>query len=360
MIWWFLEQPVTQESSQPNISPKVSLHLRWALAGRSASKLEAVAAECKTFNPDRIQPGIEICQLNDEDLSALAKKTKVLITTVGPYGLYGEHAFKACAENGTHYLDATGEVPYVAKMIQKYESAAKASGALMFPQIAIESAPPDVITWLLVKMIKERFSAPTGEVVISQELVSAPSGGTLLTVFSILDAFTIKEITSSLKPYAISPVPGPSTKSPVSLLTKLLGVRTVRDLGLLTTSLAGTSDAAIVHRSWGLQSYGPNFHFSEYMKARNYLTGTFFHFALLMGSLLLAIPPFRAWLRGGSINLERDRQGNSIGMIGLSIRGLLRRMWRGRRALGLLLERLGMGVCMLLLGCRLLRRLRRF
>lgn len=54
-------------------------------------KLEKLAAEIKPLNPDRRQPDIEICELNDEDLSSLSKKTFVLITTVGPYGLYGEH-----------------------------------------------------------------------------------------------------------------------------------------------------------------------------------------------------------------------------------------------------------------------------
>jgi short subunit dehydrogenase-like uncharacterized protein len=105
--------------------------------------------------------------LNDADLSKLAKKTKVLVSTVGPYSLYGEYSFKACAENGTHYLDVTGEVAYVADMIKKYEKAAKASGAIMIPQIGIESAPADLVTWSLVSMIREKFSAPTAEVVVS-------------------------------------------------------------------------------------------------------------------------------------------------------------------------------------------------
>lgn len=110
---------------------------------------------------------IEICNLNDEELSALAKKTKVLIATVGPYALYGEHAFKACAKNGTHYLDVTGEVPYVADMIKKYEKAAQASGAIMIPQIGVDSAPADLITWTLVDMIRRKLSVPTAEVVVS-------------------------------------------------------------------------------------------------------------------------------------------------------------------------------------------------
>lgn len=110
---------------------------------------------------------IEVCNLNDRELDALAKKTTVLIATVGPYAVYGEHAFKACAENGTHYLDCTGEVPFVAKMIKKYEDTAKKTGAIMIPQDGIESAPADLLTLLLVQKVREKFSAPTKEVVVS-------------------------------------------------------------------------------------------------------------------------------------------------------------------------------------------------
>ena len=91
----------------------------------------------------------------------------VIISTVGPYSKYGEYAFKACAQSGTHYLDVTGEVPFVADMIKKYEAAAKESGSILISQVGIESAPPDLVTYTLVNMIKERFSAPTGEVVVS-------------------------------------------------------------------------------------------------------------------------------------------------------------------------------------------------
>jgi short subunit dehydrogenase-like uncharacterized protein len=110
---------------------------------------------------------IEICNLNAEELGSLAKKTFVLITTVGPYGQYGEHAFKACAENGTHYVDVTGEVVWTLKMIKKYESTAKATGAIMFPQIGVESAPPDLLTWMLATLLRTNLSAPTGDVTVS-------------------------------------------------------------------------------------------------------------------------------------------------------------------------------------------------
>ena len=119
------------------------------------------------MNADRTQPSIEICNLGDTELSALAKKTFVLITTVGPYAKYGEPAFRACAENGTHYLDVTGEAAWTRAMIRKYEQVAKKSGAIMFPQSGIESAPSDIINWALASRIRSELGAQTGDVTLS-------------------------------------------------------------------------------------------------------------------------------------------------------------------------------------------------
>lgn len=119
-------------------------------------------------NADHKLPAIEIANVDDDTaLSILVKKTFILITTVGPYSLYGEHAFKACAEAGTHYLDVTGEMVWTTKMISKYESTAKASGAIMIPQIGIESAPPDLCTWALAKCLREQLGAKTKETFIT-------------------------------------------------------------------------------------------------------------------------------------------------------------------------------------------------
>ncbi|KAJ8120730.1 hypothetical protein ONZ43_g2636 [Nemania bipapillata] len=110
---------------------------KWAVAGRSAQKLEDVVKTCKGLNPDRKPPQVEVCSLNDADLAVLAKKTFVLIATVGPYARYGEYAFKACAEAGTHYFDCTGEAIWHGAMIKKYSEAAKASGACTIHALGI-------------------------------------------------------------------------------------------------------------------------------------------------------------------------------------------------------------------------------
>lgn len=149
-----------------HIASQFPTDLKWAIAGRSADKLQTIAKEFQAVNPDRPSPKIEVCSLNDADLAALAKKTFVLIATVGPYAEYGEYAFKACAEAGTHYVDCTGEAVWTMDMIQKYESTAKSTGACMFPQCGIESAPSDLVTYSMASLIRSKLSAQTGDVVV--------------------------------------------------------------------------------------------------------------------------------------------------------------------------------------------------
>ncbi|KAK2591222.1 hypothetical protein QQS21_011087 [Conoideocrella luteorostrata] len=285
-------------------------NLKWAVAGRSESKLQAVVADCQKFNADRSPPSIELADVSDEtELRSLVKKAFVAITTVGPYCLYGEPIFKLCAETGTHYLDCTGEVPWVARMIKKYEGTAKKTGAIMLPQAGVESAPPDLVTWSMAQHLRKDLNAHTKDAVVSiHNLTSKPSGGTLATVLVHFEHFPLKEVVQATKPYATSPIPHTSGARPQrSLLQRILGVTSLPNLGLVTTSIAGTTDQAVVTRTWGLlheipsrrdEFYGPKFTWAEYFKARNWLHGIAVHFALALGGFFLVfVPPFRSLVR---------------------------------------------------------------
>ena len=228
------------------------------------------------------------------------KKTRVLINTVGPYHLYSSPVVEACAKNGTHYLDVTGESPWVLEMIEKYHDIAKANHAIAIPAIGIESAPSDLLAFALVTFIRTELSVGTKEVIASvHDIKGTPSGGTLATVLSIMDHYSLKQIGMASGSWATSPVPGPKIQSPRSLLGRLLGVRSVPGLGTLTTSISASSNVPVVQRSWGLlgggKLYGSKFQYHEYMSARNSVVGTAMHFALTFAGLVLIFPPVR-WL----------------------------------------------------------------
>ena len=91
---------------------------------------------------------------------------------MGPYCLYGEHALKACAESGTHYLDVTGEVVWVKRMITKYHATAEANGAIIIPQAGFESAPADLCTWALAGCLRKQLGAQTQDVNLSVRQVT--------------------------------------------------------------------------------------------------------------------------------------------------------------------------------------------
>ncbi|KAK1756205.1 Saccharopine dehydrogenase-like oxidoreductase [Echria macrotheca] len=300
----------TGKFTAQHITTHLPTTLRWAIAGRSQAKLEALAEQCKKWNPDRPPPAIEICSLSDADLASLASKTFILLTTVGPYGRHGEPAFRACAEQGTHYLDVTGEVPFVKRMITRYASTASASGALMFPQVGIESAPSDLVTWTLARVLRETYGPTTklGDVTESLMISGAPSGGTLASALTIMETFPLRELRAAYKPFALSPVPNPNPRRPKapSILTRLTGLVRLPVLGgLQTTSIANRTDGAIVERTWGLlastpalrdQAYGPNFSFTQYMRARSVLMGVGIHFGLMVLGLVMATPFLRRFV----------------------------------------------------------------
>lgn len=137
---------------------------------------------------------------------------------------------------------------------------------------------------------------------------STPSGGSHATGLCLFDIYTFQEIQAATRPYALSPIPHPEpARTPDTLAQKIFGVRTIPNLGMLTTSPIGSSDTAIVERTWGLlqqepsrkeQAYGPKFTYSEYLRTRNWLSGTLFHWVLMVGLAVIAnVSPIRNLLK---------------------------------------------------------------
>jgi short subunit dehydrogenase-like uncharacterized protein len=136
-------------------SEQVLLHtpstLQWAIAGRSPQKLELLAHEYNHLYPDRVpvrtlyllavvriflvtEPAfleIFIADLTEFSIERLVSSTRCLISTVGPYIKYGTPVLEACAVYGTHYVDCTGEFPWVYDMVKRCHKTAKNKGAIV-------------------------------------------------------------------------------------------------------------------------------------------------------------------------------------------------------------------------------------
>ena len=113
--------------------------VNWALAGRSRSKLQQLQAELG-HGADKIP--LIIADADDENaLRAMCASTNVIVSTVGPYALYGSPLVKVCAELGTDYCDLTGEVQWISRMITEHEATAKQSGARIVHCCGFDSVP---------------------------------------------------------------------------------------------------------------------------------------------------------------------------------------------------------------------------
>ncbi|MGJ8560402.1 MAG: saccharopine dehydrogenase family protein [Litorimonas sp.] len=177
---------------------------RWAIAGRSKTKLETLSEDVGLTDIEII-----VADATDEAaLQAMCARTKVVISTVGPYALYGDALVKACAESGTHYCDLSGEPQWIRKMQEQYEDTAKQSGALIVHCCGFDSIPSD----LGVHFLQHNALKTYGETLdrINMRVVKmkgGPSGGTVASIINMVkEAASDADLRKQLKdPYSLCP-----------------------------------------------------------------------------------------------------------------------------------------------------------
>lgn len=135
--------------------------VRWAMAGRSKDKLAEVAKE---IGAPASLPFVIADSGDAASLEAMAKRAKVIVTTAGPYQLYGSGLVAACAKTGTDYVDLTGESHWIAQMVAAHEAEAKTSGARLVFSCGFDSIPFDLGVWFAQEEAKKSFGAPVPRV----------------------------------------------------------------------------------------------------------------------------------------------------------------------------------------------------
>jgi short subunit dehydrogenase-like uncharacterized protein len=131
--------------------------LKWAMAGRSLEKLTEVREQMN------ISADIDLLvadSSNKQSLQTLVACTKVVLTTVGPYQLYGEELLQACIEGGKGYVDLCGEPAWMHQMIQKHQTAAQASGAVIVFSCGFDSIPFDLGVYQLQQHVTKQTGSP--------------------------------------------------------------------------------------------------------------------------------------------------------------------------------------------------------
>lgn len=272
--------------------------LRWALAGRSAARLEAVRAEC---GPGAAGAGIVVADAQDTAaLDRLAAQSRVVLSTAGPFALYGSALVAACVAHRTHYVDITGETPWVRGMIDQHHARAAQDGTRIIPCCGFDSVPSDLGTLLVVEAMWARHGEPCVSVKACHAIRGGLNGGTLASALNMMETGQGKLLAD---PFLLNP-PGtaPARRYPHS--DPVLPHRDA-DFGdaWVGPFAMGPVNTRVVRRSAallaaaGAKAYGDDFRYQEYMRfgrgpvgaaAAGGITG-----AMTMGMLAMRFPPAR-------------------------------------------------------------------
>lgn len=263
----------------------------WAIAGRSEKKLQALKDRLNLSELTHF-----VADADDLDgLANIANQTKVIITTVGPYALYGETMVNACVSAGTDYCDLTGEPQWIHQMLEKYEVKAKQTGARIINCAGFDSIPSDIGVYKTQQLAIEKTGVPAKQIKMRvRKIKGAASGG---TIASMLNIFKEAKENPALRkilvnPYVLCP-PNHDFK-----LRQKNHKKAEYDNELLIWTMPFVMAAVnerVVHRSNSLlnNQYGTTFKYDEAMSSKTGFQA--WTFTLGLGSFVLAasISPLR-------------------------------------------------------------------
>lgn len=203
-----------------HLAHHVPAGFKWAIAGRSREKLEALLPSCTDAAS---RPEIRIADSTDQkSVDKLVASTRAIIQLAGPYGRTGESFVAAAAGHGTHYVDLTGEIGWVAQMIARHGPAALASKAKIIPVCGFEALPFDIAALL----IATRLKATTGERAQSVELINRFTGPPAFRPRDVLSGGTMASIIAMLEDGAAT-----SLNDPAVLVDDDALAERIRDVG---------------------------------------------------------------------------------------------------------------------------------
>lgn len=160
--------------------------LRWAIAGRNQARLESIRAGIGAT--DKTLPILIGDSRDPGSLAAIAGRSRVICSTVGPFAKYGSGLVAACVASGTDYCDITGEVQWVRRMIDAHEKQAQSTGARIVHCCGFDSIPSDLGTLFMNNSMQARHGAPCDEVKLRvRRLRGTFSGGTFASMMTALE-----------------------------------------------------------------------------------------------------------------------------------------------------------------------------
>ncbi|KAG0201284.1 hypothetical protein BGX28_005836 [Mortierella sp. GBA30] len=277
--------------------------VRWAIAGRSIEKLEQVREKLVAVDPALSNLSIIKADASSaESLEAMTRKVKVVISTVGPFIQYGESLVAACVKTKTHYIDSTGESPFVHNIIKKYHKEALDKNIILVPQCGFDSVPSELGTKMVVDFLRKEYNLATKSAKLTvSKMRGAASGGTLASVIGIIETrdggFKAMGDQNQLVPEEVASKVLPAKIS----IPKVFYDYDFKKWQ--TYFVMSSTNEKMVKRSHGLAieadgvGYGPQFTYQESMSVPGFLTACIATVGISLGGAALAIGPLRRFLQ---------------------------------------------------------------
>jgi short subunit dehydrogenase-like uncharacterized protein len=238
--------------------------LRWAVAGRSAPRLEQLAAALGLGDIGII----EADGADDASLGALARDARVVLSSAGPFALHGSALVAACVAQRTHYVDITGETPWVRDLIDRHHGQAARDGTRIVPCCGFDSVPSDLGAFLVADALRRHHGEACGDVKACFALKGGVNGGTLASMFHALESCDSRRIAD---PFLLNPE-APAGADPADHADPL-GARRDTDFNAwVGPFFMGPINTRVVRRSAALMGgatdtpYAPDFHYQEYLR----------------------------------------------------------------------------------------------
>ena len=281
--------------------------LSWAIAGRSQSKLDLLkdrinAPDLKTIVADSESP---------DDMRRLVTSARVVISTVGPYARFGTPLVEACAAEGTHYCDLTGEPQWMASIFERVSPLAEETGARLIHCCGFDSIPSDLGVFVAQQSMMNKHglfaTKVSGRMGKSK---GAVSGGTVASMLLAVEQAVSDPIARKVlnDPYGLYP----SELSPGSDGPDQRGVRWDDHFESWTGPFVMAAiNSKVVRRSNALASlvYGADFSYDESLLVDNRRSGLLMAGGMSIGMTALAIPPLRRLI---SKRLPQPGEGPSV------------------------------------------------
>src|SRR5205807_1293764 len=240
--------------------------VRWAIAGRNRQALEAAKAHVG-IKASAID--ILVADAQDQDaLDKIASQTRVLLSTAGPFAVYGTKVVDVCVRFGTHYVDITGETPWVKDLIDRYQERAAASGTRIIPCCGFDSVPSDLGAYLIARHMQKNLGISCKEVKGYFQFAGGVNGGTLATGFNLYES---GQAARARDPFLLNPAAEHSSDEIKFNLDPTKSQYDPDSGTWVAPFVMGVTNVRIVRRSAALfgewrEPYGPGFRYQEFQK----------------------------------------------------------------------------------------------